>query len=235
MSSLSSVDYARSSVRDPAELLNHCRTLSGEENGMKTGVFFYSTYGHMFEMAKAAVEGARRAGAEVELFRIPEVIPEETLKQIGAWDAQQSFADVRQATVEDLRWPDASIFAVPTRYGNMPGQFRNFFDQAGALWQEGATVGKVAAVMSGSGTQHGGQETTILTTQITLMHLGYVIVGLPYTYPGHYNTDAINGVTPYGASTVTGPQGGRLPSEVELEGARFHAEHASKIAGKLFD
>ncbi|MFW5880632.1 MAG: NAD(P)H:quinone oxidoreductase [Spirochaetota bacterium] len=202
---------------------------------MKVTVFFYSTYGHMHQMAKAAVEGAERAGAEVKLLRIPEVIPEETLKQIGAYEAQQAFANVQEATVEDLRWPDASVFAVPTRYGNMPGQFRNFFDQAGQIWMEGATVGKVATVMSGTGTQHGGQETTILTTQITLMHLGYVIVGLPYTYQGHYSLDEVSGVTPYGASTIAGTDGSRSPNENELEAARFQAEHAARIAGKLFD
>lgn len=202
---------------------------------MKVTVFFYSTYGHMHKMAQAAAEGAERAGAEVRLRRIAEVIPEETLKQMGAWDAQQSFADVPVATVDDLRWPDAAVFAVPTRYGNMPGQFRNLFDQAGQVWMEGATVGKVATVMSGSGTQHGGQETTILTTQITLMHLGYVIVGLPYSYQGHFYMDGISGVTPYGASTIAGGDGSRQPIENELDAARFQAEHAARIAGKLFD
>jgi len=202
---------------------------------MKVSVFFYSTYGHMYEMARAAVEGAERAGAETKILRIPEVIPEETLKQIGAWEAQQAFADVPVATIDDLRWPDASVFAVPTRYGNMPGQFRNFFDQAGKIWMEGATVGKVATVMSGSGTQHGGQETTILTTQITLMHLGYVIVGLPYTYQGQFHIDGVSGVTPYGASTIAGPDGSRRPIENELEAARVQAEHAARIAGKLSD
>lgn len=202
---------------------------------MKVTVFFYSTYGHMYQMAQAAGEGAQRAGAETKLLRIPEVIPEETLKQIGAWDAQQAFSDVPEATVEDLRWPDAAVFAVPTRYGNMPGQFRNFFDQAGQIWMEGATVGKVATVMAGTGTQHGGQETTILTTQITLMHLGYVIVGLPYTYQGQFYLDAVSGVSPYGATTIAGGDGSRMPSENELEAARFQAEHAAKIAGKLFD
>jgi NAD(P)H dehydrogenase (quinone) len=202
---------------------------------MKVSVFFYSTYGHMYQMAKAAVEGAERAGAEVKLLRIPEVIPEETLRQIGAYDAQQAFADVPLATVEDLRWPDAAVFAVPTRYGNMPGQFRNFFDRAGQVWMDGATVGKVATVMSGSGTQHGGQETTILTTQITLMHLGYIIVGLPYTYQGHGYMEGPSGVTPYGASTIAGMDGSRMPDDNELEAARFQTEHAAKIAGKLFD
>lgn len=202
---------------------------------MKVSVFFYSTYGHMYRMAEAAVEGAKRAGAETKLLRVPEVIPEETLKQIGAFEAQKAFAHVPVATVNDLTWPDAAVFAVPTRYGNMPGQFRNFFDQAGQIWMEGSTVGKVATVMSGSGTQHGGQETTILTTHITLMHLGFVIVGLPYSYQGQFYMDGISGVTPYGASTIAGPDGSRMPDENELEAARFQAEHAAKIAGKLFD
>ncbi len=202
---------------------------------MKTAIFFYSTYGHMYKMAQAAAEGAARAGAEVRLLRIPEVIPEETLKQMGAYEAQQAFADLPLATVDDLRWPDAAVFGVPTRYGNMPGQFRNFFDRAGKIWTDGATIGKVATVMSSSGTQHGGQETTILTTQITLMHLGYVIVGLPYSYQGHSKIDAVSGVTPYGASTIAGTDGSRMPDENELEAARFQAEHASRIAGKLFD
>lgn len=201
---------------------------------MKVSVFFYSTYGHMYRMAQAAVEGAERAGAEVKLLRVPEVIPEETLKQIGAWDAQQEFKDVPLATVDDLVWPDAAVFAVPTRYGNMPGQFRNFFDQAGQIWQNGDTIGKVGTVMAGSGTQHGGQETTILTTQITLMHLGFVIVGLPYSYTGQFESNEVSGLSPYGATTIAG-DGSRMPSENELEGARFQAEHAARIAGKLAD
>lgn len=202
---------------------------------MKVGVFFYSMYGHMHRMALAAAEGAERAGAEVRLLRIAETIPEETLKQIGAFEPQQAYADVPLAAVDDLRWPDASVFAVPTRYGNMPGQFRNFFDRAGQIWTDGSTIGKVATVMSGSGTQHGGQETTILTIQITLMHLGYVIVGLPYSYKGQFFLDEVSGVTPYGASTIAGVDGSRMPSENELEAARFQAEHAAGIAGKLFD
>ena len=202
---------------------------------MKVSVIFYSTYGHMYQMAQAAIEGAMRAGAETRLLQVPEVIPEETMKQIGAWEDRQQFKDVPVASPDDLRWPDAVVFGVPTRYGNMSGQFRNFFDQAGQVWMEGATVGKVATVMSSSNTQHGGQETTILTTQITLQHLGYVIVGLPYSYPGQGYSEGISGVTPYGASTVAGPDGSRKPIENELEGARFQAEHAARIAGKLFD
>ncbi|MFP4115400.1 MAG: NAD(P)H:quinone oxidoreductase [Spirochaetota bacterium] len=202
---------------------------------MKVTVFFYSMYGHMYQMAQAAVEGAERAGAEVRLLQIPETISEDVLRQIGAYEARQAFRDVPVATVDDLRWPDAAVFAVPTRYGNMPGQFRTFFDQAGKIWMEGATVGKVATVMSGTGTQHGGQETTILTTHITLLHLGYVIVGLPYTYPGHFELGEVSGVTPYGASTIAATDGSRSPIENELEAARFQAEHAAKIAGKLFD
>jgi NAD(P)H dehydrogenase (quinone) len=202
---------------------------------MKVSVIFYSTYGHMYQMAQAAVEGAKRAGAETKLLQIPEVIPEETLKQIGAWEARQQFKDLPVASPDDLRWPDAVVFGVPTRYGNMSGQFRNFFDQSGQVWMEGATVGKVATVMASSNTQHGGQETTILTTQITLQHLGYVIVGLPYAYSGHGYMDGISGVSPYGATTIAGADGSRMPIENELEAARFQAEHAAKIAGKLFD
>ncbi|MFP4376884.1 MAG: NAD(P)H:quinone oxidoreductase [Spirochaetales bacterium] len=202
---------------------------------MKVSVIFYSTYGHMYQMAQAAADGAKQAGAEVKLLQVPEVIPEETLKQIGAFEARKQFENVPTATVEDLRWPDAVVFGVPTRYGNMPGQFRNFFDQAGQLWMDGATIGKVATVMSSSGTQHGGQETTILTTQITLQHLGYIIVGLPYSYQGHGYMEGVSGVTPYGASTIVGPDGSRQPSDNELNAARFQAEHAAKIAGKLFD
>jgi NAD(P)H dehydrogenase (quinone) len=202
---------------------------------MKVSVIFYSTYGHMYQMAKAAIEGAERAGAETKLLQIPEVIPEETLKQIGAWDVRQQFKDVPVATPDDLRWPDAVIFGVPTRFGNMAGQVRNFFDQAGQVWMDRSTVGKVASVMASSNTQHGGQETTILTTQITLQHLGYIIVGLPYSYGGQGYMDGISGVSPYGATTIAGSDGSRMPIENELEGARFQAEHAAKIAGKLFD
>jgi len=160
-------------------------------------------------------------------------LSDEVLGQIGALEAQKQWADVPVATPEDLEWADAVIFGIPTRFGNMIGQMRMFLDSTGPQWASGALVGKVGSVMSSSATQHGGQESTILTTQVTLLHHGMVIVGLPYTYQGQTTIDEVSGGSPYGASTITGSDGSRMPSENELNAARFQGRHVAEIAGKL--
>jgi NAD(P)H dehydrogenase (quinone) len=200
---------------------------------MRLNVIFYSTYGHMYQMAQAAVEGAKSAGADVGLYRVQELIPEETLKQIGAFEAQKAFEDVPIATNEALKEADAFVFGVPTRFGNMSSQFRSFWDQTGELWANGSLIGKPAGVMSSTATQHGGQESTILTTHVTLLHHGMIIVGLPYSFQGQTRIDEITGASPYGASTIAGGQGERMPSENELEGARFQARRVAELATKL--
>jgi len=197
-------------------------------------VIFYSMYGHTYEMAKAVVEGAEEVEkAEVELMRVEETIPEETLEEIGAKEAQEQFKDVPVADVEDLKGRDAIIFGSPTRYGNMTGQMRNFLDQTGELWQNGDLIGVVGSVFTSTATQHGGQESTILSFHPTLLHLGMVIVGLPYSFEGQFEIGEVTGGSPYGASTIAGPSGERTPTDNELEGARFQGKHVAKIAKKM--
>jgi NAD(P)H dehydrogenase (quinone) len=201
---------------------------------MKVTIIFYSMYGHMYKMAQAAAEGAKQVpGAEVRLLRVPETLPREVLEKMGALEAQKSFADVPVATIQDLAETDAVIFGVPTRFGNMLGQMRQFLDATGELWAKGALVGKVGSVMASSATQHGGQETTIITTMITLLHHGMIIVGLPYTFQGQMRIDEITGGSPYGASTITGGRGERMPSENELDAARFQGKRVAETAKKL--
>jgi len=185
-------------------------------------------------MAEAIAEGAREVeGAEVEMCRVPETLPEEVLQKMGALEAQKAFAHVPVCTVEKLSEADAIIFGTPTRFGNMCGQMRQFLDAASNLWVEGTLVGKAGSVFTSSATQHGGQESTILSFHLTLLHLGMVIVGLPYAFQGQMRIDEITGGSPYGASTIAGGQGERMPSENELEAARFQGKHVATIASKL--
>jgi NAD(P)H dehydrogenase (quinone) len=201
---------------------------------MKVKIVFYSMYGHIYKMAEAVAEGAREVdGAEVELLQVAELVPDEVLEKSGAKQARQAFAHIPTAKVDDLVDADALIFGIPTRYGNMCAQMRNFFDQTGGLWAKGALIGKVGSVFASSATQHGGQETTIITSYITLLHLGMVIVGLPYSETRQFTLDEISGGSPYGASTITGGDGSRLPSENELAMARFQGRHVATIAKKL--
>ncbi|HKK49780.1 MAG TPA: NAD(P)H:quinone oxidoreductase [Alkalispirochaeta sp.] len=200
---------------------------------MKILIVFHSTYGHMYKMVQAAAEGARKAGAEVEIKRVPELLSDDIIAAMGAADAQKQLAEIPVAAPEDLEQADGIIFGVPTRFGNMVGQMRMFLDSTGPQWAQGALVGKVGSVIASSATQHGGQESTILTTQITLMHHGMVIVGLPYAFQGQTTMDEISGGSPYGASTIAAGDGSRLPSENELAGARFQGQHVAEIAGKL--
>jgi NAD(P)H dehydrogenase (quinone) len=201
---------------------------------MKVLVVYYSMYGHVHRMAEAVAEGAREVkGAEVEMYRVPETLPKEVLQKMGAVDAQKSLAHVPVCTVDKLAEADAIIFGTPTRFGNMCGQMRQFLDAAIKLWAEGTLVGKVGSVFTSSATQHGGQESTILSFHTTLLHLGMVIVGLPYSFQGQMRIDEITGGSPYGASTIAGGEGERLPSENELEAARFQGRHVAAIASKL--
>jgi len=195
----------------------------------KVLILYYSAYGHMERMAQAVAEGVREAGAHADIKRVPELVPEDVAKKSG-FKLDQA-API--ATVSELPDYDAIIFGSGTRFGVVTSQMRNFLDQTGPLWATGALVGKVGSVFTGSGTQHGGQESTILTMIPTLLHQGMVVVGLPYTFQGQSRTDEITGGSPYGASTITKPDGSRMPSENELAGARFQGRHVAQIAAKL--
>jgi len=195
----------------------------------KVLVLYYSSYGHIETMAQAVAEGARSAGAEVVIKRVPELVPEAVAKA-SHFKTDQA-API--ATVDELPDYDAIIFGVPTRFGNMAAQMKNFLDQTGSLWFAGKLVGKVGSVFSSTATQHGGQESTILSTHTVLLHQGMVIVGLPYTWAGQMKLDEITGGSPYGATTIAGGDGSRQPSANELEGARFQGKHVATIAAKL--
>jgi len=202
---------------------------------MKVLIVFYSMYGHIQRMAEAIAEGAREvSGAEVEMRRVPETLTQEVLVKMGADNAQKAMSHVPICRVDDLESSDAIIFGAPTRFGNMCGQMRQFLDSTGQLWAKGALVGKVGSVFTSSGTQHGGQESTILSFHITLLHHGFIIVGLPYTFQGQTRNDEITGGSPYGASTIAGGQGERMPSDNELAAARFQGRHVATIASRLF-
>ncbi|MDO9042790.1 MAG: NAD(P)H:quinone oxidoreductase [Desulfocapsaceae bacterium] len=201
---------------------------------MKVLIVYYSMYGHIYKMAEAAAEGVRAVeGAEVVLRRVPETLSAEVLEKMGAAATLGLQAQVPVCTVEELGEADAIIFGTPTRFGNMCGQMRQFLDSTGQLWMKGALVGKAGSVIASSNTQHGGQESTILSFHITLLHQGMVIVGLPYFFQGQMNTSEISGCSPYGASTIAGVDGSRSPSANELAGARFQGEHVAIIARKL--
>ncbi|MCJ2020176.1 NAD(P)H:quinone oxidoreductase [Methylobacterium sp. J-088] len=195
----------------------------------KVLVLYYSTYGHVEQMAYAVAEGAREAGADVVVKRVPELVPEEV--------ARQSHFKLDQAapvaTVDELSDYDAIIFGTPTRYGNMASQMKQFIDQTGGLWMKGALVGKVGSVFTSTASQHGGQETTLTSFHTVLFHHGMVVVGLPYSFQGQGGVEAVKGGTPYGASTIADGDGSRQPSGVELEGARFQGRHVAGIAAKL--
>jgi len=201
---------------------------------MKVLIVFYSTYGHIFKMAQAVAEGAKEvAGAEVHIRRIPETLAEEVLEKMGAVEAQKTFSHVPVCAVDELAEADAIIFGTPTRFGNMCGQMRQFLDATGQLWANGSLIGKVGSVFASSATQHGGQESTILTFHVTLLHQGFIIVGLPYAFQGQMRIDEITGGSPYGATTIAGGDGSRMPSENEIEAARFQGKHVAEIATKL--
>jgi NAD(P)H dehydrogenase (quinone) len=201
---------------------------------MKVIVPFYSLYGHIYKMAQAIAEGAEQVkGAKAELRRVPETLPDEVLEKMGALESQKAFADIPVCAVDELGQADAIIFGTPTRFGNMCGQMRQFLDATGGLWLSGGLVGKVGSVFTSTGSQHGGQETTITSFHITLFHHGMVVVGLPYAFQGQMRMDEITGGSPYGATTIAGPTGERQPSDNELDAARFQGKHVAAIAQKL--
>jgi NAD(P)H dehydrogenase (quinone) len=192
-------------------------------------VLYYSSYGHIETMAQAVAEGAASTGAEVSVKRVPELVPADVAKASG-FKLDQA-APV--ATVDELPDYDAIILGVPTRFGNMPAQMKNFLDQTGGLWFQGKLIGKVGAVFTSTASQHGGQESTILSTHTVLLHHGMVIVGLPYSFQGQLGVSEVTGGSPYGASTIADGNGSRQPSANELAGARFQGAHVAKIAAKL--
>src|SRR5215813_5129649 len=196
----------------------------------KVLVLYYSAYGHIERMAQAIAEGARSvAGAEVTIKRVPELMPEDLARKAGMKLDQKAPI----ASVDELPSYDAIIFGTPTRFGNMCAQMRNFLDQTGGLWVKGALVGKIASVFASTGTQHGGQETTITSFHTTLLHQGMIVVGVPYSCQGLVKMDEITGGTPYGATTLAGSDGSRQPSENELSIARFQGKHVAEITSKL--
>jgi NAD(P)H dehydrogenase (quinone) len=201
---------------------------------MKVLIVYYSMYGHIHRMAQAVAEGVGEvAGAEGILRRVPETLPADALEKMGVIEPQKVMANVPICTVEELADADAIIFGTPTRFGNMCGQMRQFLDATGQLWIKGTLVGKVGSVFTSSATQHGGQESTLLSFHITLLHQGMVVVGLPYAFAGQMRNDEITGGSPYGATTIAGTQGERSPSDNELAAARFQGKHVAQIAAKL--
>ncbi len=201
----------------------------------RVSVVFYSMYGHVHQLAEAEAQGAAQvAGTDVKLWQVAELVPEEALKASGAWEPRQKFADVPVIEPAQLGEADAVIFGTPTRFGMMCAQMRQLLDRTGGLWANRALVGKVGSVFTSSNTQHGGQESTILSFHVTLLHHGMIIVGVPYSVPGISFQDDISGGSPYGASTVAGKEGSRQPSENELTVARTQGQRVAEIATKLF-
>ena len=201
---------------------------------MKVLVVYYSLYGHVHQLAQAVAAGAQEIeGAEVVLRQVPETLSDEVIAAMGATEARKAMADVPVCTVSELEEADAIIFGTPTRFGNMCGQMRQFLDATGQLWMKGALVGKVAGVFTSSATQHGGQESTILTFYPTLLHHGMIVAGLPYSFAGQTGVEEVKGGSPYGAATIAGGDGTRQPSPVELDGARFQGRYIAGIAARL--
>jgi NAD(P)H dehydrogenase (quinone) len=200
-----------------------------DERMTKVLILYYSSFGHIETMAGAVAEGAREAGAEAVIKRVPELVPEAVARQSHfKLDQPAPFA-----TVDELPDYDAIIIGVPTRFGNMAAQMKNFLDQTGSLWFQGKLIGKVGSVFTSTASQHGGQESTILSTHVVLLHQGMVIVGLPYAFQGQMGVKEVTGCSPYGASTISDGDGSRMPSANELDGARFQGRHVATIAGKL--
>jgi NAD(P)H:quinone oxidoreductase type IV len=201
---------------------------------VKIQVVFYSMYGHIYRMAEAITEGALAAGdTEVSLWQVPELVPDEILEKSGASAARAAFAHVPVAQPTQLAEADAIIFGTPTRFGNMAAQMRNFLDQTGGLWANGALVGKVGSAFTSTASQHGGHETTLVSFHMTMLHHGMIIVGTPYTEQRLLNMAEITGGTPYGATTLAGIDGSRQPSENELGIARFQGRHVAQITKAL--
>jgi len=194
-------------------------------------VLNYSAYGHIEAMAKAVAEGAQAAGAQVAIRRVPETVPEEVARKSN-YKLDQ---DAPLASVDELESFDAIIVGTGTRYGRVSSQMAAFLDQTGGLWQRNALEGKVGAAFTSTATQHGGQETTLMSIITNLLHLGMVIAGLPYSFKPMMTLDEVAGGAPYGATTIASGDGSRQPSALELAGARTQGEHVARIAAKLFD
>jgi len=200
---------------------------------IKVQVIFHSLHGHMHSMAEAVAEGARGTGAEVELLQVKETLPQEILEKMGAVETKKAFAHIPEADPARLKEADAILLGTPTRYGSATAQMQAFLDATGSHWASGALVGKVGGVFTSTASQHGGQETTLISMQTFLFHQGMVVAGVPYAAQELLNMDEITGGTPYGASTITGAKGERKPSENELAIARFQGKHTAEIAAKL--
>lgn len=201
---------------------------------MKIHIIFYSMYGHVYRLAEAIAEGAREVpGAEVALFQVPETLPQEILQKMGAVDAKKPFAHIPIATASTLGDADAIIIGSPTRYGSVTAQMQTFLDTTGQLWAKGALIGKLGSGFTSTATQHGGQETTLMSLATFFFHQGMVIAGVPYSSKELSYMDGVTGGTPYGASTLAGPDGSRQPSENELGVARAQGRHVATIAAKL--
>jgi NAD(P)H dehydrogenase (quinone) len=201
---------------------------------MKINIIFHSLYGHIYRMSEAVAQGAKSVkNAQVKLLRVPETFSQDILAKMNALDAQKTFSHIPLATLDDLAEADGIIFGTPTRFGMMTAQMRSFLDATGGLWAKGALINKVGSVFTSSATQHGGQESTILNFHTTLLHHGMIIVGVPYSEKSQMTMKEITGGSPYGASTIAGPDGSRLPSENELAIARFQGQRIAEITARL--
>ena len=200
---------------------------------MRIFIICYSLYGHIFKMANAIADGISEAGYNSEIYRVPELLSDEIIEKMGATSFQKEFQKLPVISPSDMKKADAIIFGSPTRFGNMCAQMRSFFDASGRVWKEGGLAGKVGSVFTSSGTQHGGQESTILSIHITLLHHGMIIAGLPYIFNEQSTISEICGCSPYGASTIAGPDGTRWPGEIDLAGARFQGRYVARIAESL--
>lgn len=202
---------------------------------VKVLVVFHSIGGHIYEMAKSVAKGVGSVpGCDVDLRRVAETLPDEVIEKMGGAKTAKKLEKVEVANPEEVGNYDAIIFGTVTRFGNMSAQMRAFFDATGGAWMKGELIGKVGSVFVSSSTQHGGQESTILCTHVTLLHQGMVVVGLPYSFKGQMRMDEITGCSPYGASTISGTKGERLPSKNELAAAKFQGKHVAEITKKLF-
>ncbi|EKO38710.1 MAG: NAD(P)H:quinone oxidoreductase, type IV [Solidesulfovibrio magneticus str. Maddingley MBC34] len=201
---------------------------------MNVLIAYYSLYGHVAAMAQAVAEGVHQVpGMTATLRRVPETLSEEVIGKMGATEAQKALSDVPTCTLEELEAADAIVFGTPTRFGNMCGQMRQFLDATGQIWMRGGLVGKPGGVFCSTATQHGGQETTLMSFIQTLLHQGMIVVGLPYAFAGQMRLDEITGGSPYGATTIAGGDGSRMPSENELEAARFQGRHIADVTRRL--
>ena len=201
---------------------------------MKVLIAHYSLLGHTSRLAEAVMQGVEEIeGAEAKLMRVPEILAEEEIKRRGAGGFNKSFENIPICRADDLAMADAIILGAPTYLGNMCAQMQHFLNSLGKLWRDGALVGKVGSAFTSSGSQHGGQEAALLSVHTTMLHLGMIVVGLPYTFQGQLRIDEITGGTPYGATTITGQKGERMPSENELAAARFQGKHVAYISVKL--